>query len=176
MSKATLYDLVVGERGALSELLEETDGELTPELEQLLTELDLKIDDKLESLGLYVLDQLGDAAKVKEEEQRLAARRKSIERGVEGLKRYAERLMAAAGKEKVKTSRVTVALQKNPPSLKGELTTEQLDTLFDQGSALVRLVPATMSLDRRAALELHKAGTPLPDGLTVEQGTSLRIR
>lgn len=176
MAKATLYDLVIGERGALSELLEETDGEFTPEIEQLLGELDIKIDDKLESIGLYVLDQTGDAAKLKDEEQRLAARRKAIERGVDGLKRYAERLMLASGKEKVKSTRVTVALQKNPPAVKGELTSLELEELFDQGSSIVRLVPAALSLDRRAALELHKAGQPLPDGLTVEQGQSLRIR
>jgi hypothetical protein len=182
MSKATLHELVIGERRALSELLDETEGELTPEIEQLLTELDLKIDDKLESVGLYVLGQTAIVKAIKEEEARLAARRKAVERGVDGLKAYAERMMREAGKTSVKGTRCTVALQKNPPSVKGDLDVEQLRNLatieeqFDSAIRLVRRVPETFSLDRRAVLELHKGGDALPEGLTVEQGESLRIR
>ena len=176
MSGAKLYELVIGERGALSELLEETEGELTPEIEQLLADLDLKIDDKLASVGLYIIGQQGEAEQVKIEEGRLAARRKAIERGVSGLKMYAERMLRLAGRDRVKTPRVTIALQANPPSVKGDLDEGALRSLFMIESQLVRHRPETFELDRRAALEWHKSGGALPDGLTVEQGQSLRIR
>lgn len=182
MAKATLHELVIGERGALSELLEETEGEFTVQIEQLLTELNLKIDDKLESVGLYILGQIAQAKAIKEEEARLAARRKAVERGVEGLKGYAERMMREAGKTTVKGTRCTVALQKNPPAVRGELTEETLRALAAiEASAeaeirLVRRIPESFTLDRRACLELAKAGDQLPEGLTIEQGDSLRIR
>jgi hypothetical protein len=176
MATARLYELVIGERGALSELLEETEGELTPEIEQLLNELDLKIDQKIENVGLYLIDEQAEVKALKEEEARLAARRKAKERGIDGLKQYAARMLRLAGRDSVKGLRCTVALQKNPPSLKGELDEATLKTLAAADPALVTHVPESYTLNRRAVLDAHKAGKLIPAGLVVEQGESLRVR
>jgi hypothetical protein len=37
-------------------------------------------------------------------------------------------------------------------------------------------VPESFVLDRRAVLDAHKAGAPIPPGLSIERSTSLRIR
>lgn len=176
MATAKLYELVIGERRALEELLEETGGEFTPEIEQLMDELELKRDDKLERVGVYYKEQLGDAERCKLLAAHYGARAKSYERGAEGLKSYAESMMRIAGVDKLKCPLVSLSIQHNPPSVKGDLTQEALRELAVIEPTLVRQVPEIFSLDRRAALDYHKAGHALPDGLAVEQGSSLRIR
>lgn len=180
MAKATLYDLVIGEQRALSELLEEAEGEFTPEIEQLLAELDLKIDDKLESIGLYILSQRATAKMLKEEEARIAARRKTIERGTEGLEAYAERLMLAGGKEKVKTPRVTVAMQLNNPALvvdEAKWGQEELEVLRDLRPDFVRYTPASYAIDKATMLRAMKEDPTLQiDGLSIQRTSSLRVR
>jgi hypothetical protein len=170
-----LYELVAM-RDVLDEFLAETEGEVTPELEQLLVELQGQTEEKVERVALYIREQLATADAVKAEEQRLAARRKSLERAAEGLKGYLARQLELLGRDKIAGTLVTLALQKNPPSLRGEVTPDTLAVLRELAPELVRVVPETVSLDRKAILDAWKTTGELPDGLTVEQGRSLRIR
>lgn len=179
MTTIALYE-ISAMRDVLDLWLDEADGEMTPELEALLAELDAKADEKIERVALYVREQLSRAAQVKEEVQRLQTIQKRSERAAESLKAYLHREMERLGKTKVTGLLCTVAIQNNPPSVKGELTQEALIEIHQVSYAdprcIVRYIPESYALDRKAVLDLHKSGTPLPEGLSVEQGTSLRIR
>lgn len=171
----TLHDLGYA-RDVLDEWLEEAEGEQTPELEQLMAELEQKTDEKIVNVALYIREQLATAVAIEDEIDRLAARAKARKNAADRLKRYLEAWMVRLEKAKIVDARCTVALQKNSPSVKGELPVEILAGLYRGADGIVRYKPATYELDRRAALELHKRGGELPDGLTVEQSSSLRIR
>jgi hypothetical protein len=172
-----LYELSAA-RDILDGWLAESEGEVTPELEALLAELDANVDEKIERVALFVRERLATAAAVKEEVQRLQAIQKREEKAAESLKGYLLREMQRLGKAKVNGLLATVALQNNPPSVKGELAPDYLIELIgvDETKAFVTYVPESFALNRRAVLDAHKAGTPIPSGLTVEQGVSLRIR
>jgi hypothetical protein len=124
-----------------------------------------------------VLEEGNRVDAIKAEEQRLAARRRAIENRVRWLKdSYLREMLSKLGTDKLKGTLCTVALQKNPPSVKGELDELALRELAVIAPELVRVVPATFALDRKAALEYHKSGQALPTGLVVEQSASVRIR
>ncbi len=176
MTSVALYE-ISAMRDVLDRWLEESEGEVTPELEALMAELDAKADEKIERVALYIRERLARAAAVKEEVQRIAAIQKREEKAAESLKAYLHREMDRLGKTKVAGLLCTVALQNNPPSVKGEIDAAVLwGEAPNEWRSLVKYVPESFVLDRRAVLDAHKAGQPIPDGLTVEQGQSLRIR
>jgi vacuolar-type H+-ATPase subunit E/Vma4 len=181
MTAATvrLYDLAEA-REILSQFLEETEGEVTPEIEALLDQLDGQVTEKVERVGLYIREQVVTAAAIKEEEQRLSARRKALERAVEGLKNYLQRQMERLGKTKVDGLLCTVALQKSPPSVRCTLDGFGLVQLLESGdetkASLVTLVPESYKVNGTAVLAAYKAGQELPNGIAVEQGQHVRIR
>jgi hypothetical protein len=172
----TLHDLGHA-RDILDEWLEEGEGEATPELEQLMAELSERTDEKIVNVALYIREQLATAVAIEDEIDRLVARAKARKNAADRLKRYLEAWMQRLGKTKIADARCTVALQKNPASVKGDIAPDVLALMYElEHSPLVRFRPATYELDRRAALEVHKAGGELPAGISVEQSSSLRIR
>lgn len=174
MTTTTLYELADA-RDILDSWLLETGGELTPELEALLAELDGNVNEKIERVALYVREQKALADAAKQERDRLAGIAAARLRAAESLTGYLHREMDRLGKDRVNGVLATVALQKNPPSVTGE-PVRPLDALFVDAPDLVRYNPATFSLDRKAILEAHKAGKPIPEGLTVQQTVGVRIR
>lgn len=170
-----LYE-IADSREILDHWLLETEGEVTPELEALLAELDAKADEKIERVALYVREQKSLAAAAKEERDRISGVVKRRETAAASLMAYLQREMERLGKTKVTGLLATIALQKNPPSVKGELSDDLLRTYAQIDAPFVRHVPESFALDRKAVLDLHKNGQPIPDGLTIEQSESLRIR
>lgn len=176
MNAITLYE-IADLRDLLDAKLSETDGELTPELEAEMAALDVAADDKIERVALYIREQTSTAEAIEAEAKRLQARAAAKLNAARSLKQYLEREMARLGKTKVTGLLATVAMQKNGPSVVGDLTQEQLDALYTTDAGrFVRFTPATFSLDRKAVLAAHKADQPIPEGLTVVQTESLRIR
>lgn len=163
-------------RDILDTWLEEAGGEFTPEIEALLEELDGKLDEKIENVALYAREQLVTADAIEAEIARLSARAAAHRKGAERLKNYLLLWMERIGKPKVQGTRCTVAVQNNPPAVKGDLAADVLECLYAGGSPIARFIPSSWALDRRAALTIHKDGGALPEGLSVEQGKSLRIR
>lgn len=172
-----LYELAEA-RDILDELLAETEGEVTPEIQSLLDGWQDQTTEKVEKVALYVREQLTTAEAISAEIERLTARKKAMERAAAGLKGYLHAMMERVGIPKVNGLLVTVQVQKNAPSVRGELDADHLEAMH--GSALwhrfVRRIPATYALDKKAVLDAAKAGAEIPRGLVVEQGTSLRIR
>jgi len=151
-------------------------GELSPELAQLLEQAEGDFAEKVERVALKVRSLLAEGDAIKVEEVRLAQRRKSREHAAESLKQYLQHALDMAGETKVTGTLVTVAIQKNPPSVRGLVDESQLAEWAQQGSAFVTIIPETYALDRKAILTAHKGGLEIPAGLTVEQSASVRIR
>lgn len=171
----TLYE-IADQRQVLNDWLLESEGEVTPELEALMAECEGDETTKIERVALYIREQKSAAEAVKIERDRLAALVKKHENAATSLTAYMAREMDRLGRDKVTGVLVTVAFQNNPPSVKGELVEELLAAIYANGPAIVKLIPASYQLDRKAALQAHKAGQALPEGLMVEQTRSLRIR
>lgn len=154
-------------------------GELSPELAELLDQAEGDFAEKVERVALKVRSLEAEAAAIKVEEARLSQRRKAVENAAASLKQYLHRGLDAAGEKKVKGTLVTVALQANPPAVAGELTREQLEERYMESKGadpFVTLVPESFTLNKKAVLEAFRAERPLPEGVSVVQGVSLRIR
>jgi hypothetical protein len=175
-ASVALYELGQA-RDVLDEWLEESDGEATPELEELMADLEVQADTKIVNVALYIREQLATSLVIDEEIARLTKRRDAHKHGADRLKHYLELWMERLGKTKIDTDpRAKVSIQLNNPAVKGEIAPDVLAFMFGAGSPIVRHIPESYALDRRAALELHKSGVELPDGITVERSSSLRIR
>jgi len=112
---STLYELV-GKRLALQNKLEELNFDevtIADTLEGESTEIQRKIEDY--AFVIRNMEALPDA--IKEEEKRLADRRKAIEERVDHIKNWLLVNMQQAGINKIESPVFTVALQNNPASV-----------------------------------------------------------
>lgn len=148
-------------------------GELTPALSALLDLAEGTFTEKAEAVALKVRELQAEATAIKTEADRLTQRAKTATYAADSLKAYLQRTLEAAGIPTVKGTLVTVALQKNPPAVQGELSQDALKDLYDDHTLFA---VRTYTLDKKQVLAAHKAGNNIPAGLEVTQGTSLRIR
>ena len=72
---------------------------------------------KLENYCKFIKNMEADAKAFKEEEQRLAARRKTLENTIERAKSAMKYAMDVAGEKKIKGNLFTISLQNNPPKV-----------------------------------------------------------
>ena len=151
-------------------------GELTPELSALLDEAEGTLAEKAERVALKVRELQAEAEVIKAEAVRLTQRAKTASNAADSLKSYLRHALDAAGIPVIKGTLVTVALQKNPPSVQGELSPEAIHDLYEDGAKFASMIPAQFVLDKKAVIAAHGLGAPIPAGLQVTQGTSLRIR
>lgn len=75
------------------------------------------IEIKVENIAKFMKNIEGDIAAYKEEEKRLAKKRKYLENKFDGLKSYTQSTLESAKIEKVKAGTFNVRLQNNPPSV-----------------------------------------------------------
>src|SRR5687767_7822473 len=155
---------LVDAKEVLDALVGEQDGELTPAIEAIWDQLQGDINEKAERWALWLLDRTADAKKLKDEEQRIASRRKAIEHAVERSKEELQRQLERAGKDKVNGLLCTVGLQNNVPSVVEVVPTDEADfrNLYMLAPTLVRRVPETYAWEKTAIKDAAKAGT-LPE-------------
>ncbi len=171
---------LIDERRTADEFLVEAEGELSPELEALLNDVNAKIEDKIEATARYCLSEEARAKAIKEEGDRLAARRKAILNGVEHNRNVRIRaLLGTLGRDSLKGKYVSVGIQSNPPSLVVDAT--QWDEVALRGLAMskpefVTHTPEVYAVNKDQIKRAIKAGAPVPDGMQVVQSTSVRIR
>ncbi|UED76077.1 siphovirus Gp157 family protein [Brevibacillus sp. DP1.3A] len=103
---------------------------------------------------------------IRNEEKRLADRRRTLEIRRDGLKRYLEDQLGKAGLNHIKTPIFTVSLQKNAPSV------QVLNESIIPSNYWVNTAP---TLNKTMISELLKKGEEIP-GVALHQGSSLRIR
>jgi hypothetical protein len=106
-----------------------------------------------------------EAKALKEEEQRLAARRKALEARMDGLKQYTISALEQAGLKTVKGKLFTVGIRNNRPSVVVDET--ELPQEF--------LIPQPPKPDKQRLYELLKEGQVIP-GARLEASQSLNIR
>jgi len=154
---------------ALDSLSTKDEGEWTEEHEQLAQELAGQLASKADAFGGYLKTLEARASAIKGEEVRLATRRKAVENHVQRLKTYALLALEHMGKQKVEGTLFTLALAKNPPSVKVNVAASEL------GEEYVRVIPEQREPDKQKLLTALKAGHEVP-GVELVQGTSLRVR
>ena len=135
-------------------------------LQDTLEALDLAIEDKLENIGKVIRNLDGEVSALKNEEKRLADKRKSIENSVKRLKGYAKDNLNVTGKDKLKAGLFTFAMQNNPPSV--QINDESL-------IPKEYYVPVEPKLDKSTIKELLRDGKTVP-GAELIQKKGLRIR
>lgn len=160
--RLSLYE-ITGELAALDELLEETDGEVTPEIEAWMVEFGPMLMRKVDSIGRYCANLTAAADACKAEEERLARRRKAQEGKVKSLKRLLEVAMHRLGESRLEGSTFAAVRQKNggAPTLTVSVEPQRLPR------GLARLVPATTVADTdaiRAEIKRIEAAGGAPEG------------
>lgn len=101
---------------AMEDAIDPETGALDPVWLDQLDALDVEVKYKIESIGVVCRELKGDIATVKEEIDRLKARKASMEKRVEHLVDYVSSTMKSLGIEKHKSPNAlfTVYLQRNP--------------------------------------------------------------
>jgi len=135
-------------------------------LRDTLDAIDLAIEDKLENIAKLIRNLDGEATALKNEEERLADKRKSIENNIKNLKQYSQSALEDTGNRKLKAGIFTYSIQKNPPSV-----AINDDKLIPQEY----YVPVEPKLDKQYIKEMLKDGEEVP-GAELSQGDSVRIR
>lgn len=156
-----LYELTDNYNQVLDMIEEGAEG-----LEDTLASIDEAIEQKAENTAKIIKTIEANASVLREEEKRLADRRRALENQVDGMKSFLESELRKAGKDKVKGLILTIAIQKNPPSLN---VTDEAKIPTDY------FIPQPAKLDRKTLLSYLKEGNSL-DGAEIVQGESLRIR
>lgn len=163
--RLSLYE-ITGELSALDELLEETEGEVTPEIEAWMEEFGPMLMRKVDSIGRYCANLTAAAEACKAEETRLAKRRKSQESKVASLKRLLEVAMQRLGESRLEGSTFAAVRQKNG----GKRALEVLVPAGELPAGLTRTIPAQMVADDaalRMALDSSDGVQQQPDGSLV---------
>jgi hypothetical protein len=142
-----LYE-IAAEYQALLEAIDPETGEITPEIEQALDDLQDSVDLKVESICKILADRKADEAALEAEEKRLAAKRRALANGSDGLKQYLMHHLDALGLPKVKTQLFNVAIQKaSRPSIRWSGNPDNIPVAYRK---------VTTSLDGNAAYEAWK--------------------
>ena len=166
MAMRTLYDLGDAFNGVMDMALDETMD--LKVLEECLQTIEADIAVKCErGIGLIRnLDTLREG--MEKESKRLSEQARILKNRIESIKVWYQRNLDAMGKSKVVTTRGTMVVQNNPPSLK-VTDADQIPICY------LTLVPARYEVDKDAVKTALKAGEIIP-GAHLEQGRSLRIR
>lgn len=163
---ANIYELTSGIQ-MLWDLMDQgelDDDTLIDAMENSQEELNIK----LENYCKFIKNLEADIAGLKEEEKRLAARRKTMENTIERAKAAMQWAMNAAGEKKVKGNLFTISLQANPEKV--VLETEDVNLI---PSHYVRYKEP--EIDKAKVKEDLKAGVELSFA-HLEQTEGLRIR
>lgn len=135
------------------------------ELEDTLESIVDAFEDKVENIAKVMKSVEGEADIIREEEKRLAERRRALEAQASRLKTYVEDNMKSSGIDKVKGRFFSLSLQKNPPSVE----------IINESLIPTDYIKTVTSVDKKLILEAIKAGQAVT-GCELKQTESLRIR
>lgn len=164
---ARLYELT-GQLGRLCDLaIDPETGEVDDAFSKALEDLEGAIERKVEGICMILRNLETETNSLKDEEARLARRRKSMEANVTRLRAYVRACMEAGDVPGVKTSRFTVSLSKNPSKklqIVGEVPEEYLRA------------PKPREPDKAAITKVLKGGSELDWAKLVDGERTLTIR
>lgn len=162
---ASIYELT-GAFNALWNLMEEgtiDDETLQDVFENTAEELNVK----LEGYCKFIRNLESDIAGLKEEEKRLATKRKVMENTIERAKFAMQTALNCAGEKKMSCGSFTVSVQNNPPKCVLDASVADIPSKY--------LIPQEPTVDKKLLLEDLKNGETMTFA-HIEQGESLRIR
>ncbi|ADQ06485.1 Gp157 family protein [Caldicellulosiruptor hydrothermalis 108] len=148
----------------LQEMLED-EGVDIDAVKNTLELVEFDFTEKIESIAKLIRSLEYEIEVYKNEEQRIANKRKSKEKKRDWLKQYVQEQMEKVGLEKVKTPLFTVSIQTNPPSV--EIVDE---TLIPETYFRIEKIPL-----KKEILEALKQGQEVP-GVMIKTTKSIRIR
>jgi len=154
----------------IREIIEETeltDGNLD---ETAITALDSLLtvrETKLDNICCIVKEHEARAEGFRSEIERMQKLRSTLTTTIKRLKLYIQDSMQAAGEKSLELQRFKTWIQNNPPSIKYDGEPAELPDEFKR---------IEISVNAKALMDAFKAGATLPDGVTVNQGRSLRIK
>lgn len=161
---ATMYELTADYMTVLNMA---TDGETPPEaIADTLEAIGGEIEIKAESSAVIMQELNSEADKLKNEIERLTARKKSLENNAAAIKERIFDAMKTTGKEKFKTTLFSFSIGKNPVKL-----------VIDDGEKIPHkyLIPQPAKVDNAKLKEDLKAGKVCKYA-HLEQSESLRIK
>ena len=164
---ANIYELT-NELSLLWDLME--NGELEDEV--LIGAFDCAkedLADKLEGYCKFIKNLESDIQGLKAEEERLNARRKTMENTVTRCKEAMKFALNTAGEKKIACGNFTVSVQNNAPSV-------VLDEQYLENIPEEYLVPQEPKIDKKKIKADIDAGKNLEGIAHLETGVSLRIR
>jgi hypothetical protein len=163
-----LYELAE-EAVALDDLLAMDEGEWTAEAEALANEWTEQLVAKADAFGSFVRSLEAQAEAIKEEEARLASRRKAVQGRADRLKRYGLMALQRMERPKVAGDLFTLAVQNNPPSVALTVGVDALPAQY------VRTIPEQREPDKTAIRDALKRGEVI-DGAALITTQFLRVR
>lgn len=147
-----LHDLDLDEE-TIADTLESLSGELT---------------EKSTNVAKFVRNLEAMAAQIKEAEAQMAARRKSIEKRAENIRKYLHTNMEKAGITKIECPWFVVSLRTNPASV-------QIDDEAEIPDEYMREIPAKYEPNKVAIKSSLQEGIAVP-GCHLERTTRLEIK
>lgn len=151
-------------------IMECVDGE-TGEIIDLekLAELQLERDAKIEGVACWIKNITANAANIREEEKKLAERRKSLENKAERLKAY---LTDALGGNKFETAKCSLSFRSS-----ASVAVDDEDALLDWLTKNYRddCIKYSASVDKKAVGEILKNGVKV-SGAHIEFKDNLQIK
>lgn len=147
------------------ELLLENEEVSKEDMHYALSDLNMAFDEKADNIVNLIKSLNAEAEAIKQEEKRLADRRKAKENQANNLKAYLENSMILANKKKFKTLKFSYNIQANPPSL----NIENEDYIPNDFYITNR------TLNKKELLNAVKDGLTIT-GVSLKNTESLRIR
>ena len=157
-----LYEL----SNSFTQLLEMADVMDQEVFQDTLQAIEEELESKVENTAKLIRCLEADAKAIKEEEQRLETRRKSIENKIGHIKEYLFNQLTVAGLDKVKRPTITISIQLNNPAV------EILDESLIPSDYII---PQPSKIDKKAILTALKDGL-IVDGCDLKREKGLRIK
>ena len=142
------------------------DGEIGPDMQARLESLEMDLGKKVDNICRLIRMLEGQAVTRKIEIDRMGLLNHQDQTRVEALKKFLVYHLSKLDRPAVTTDCFKVRVQDSQPSV---------DFVGDPRDLPAGFVKSILEPSKRAALEAHKAGQPLPDGFTVRQGKHVRI-
>ncbi|WP_186445739.1 siphovirus Gp157 family protein [Paenibacillus cremeus] len=124
------------------------------------------LENKVENIAKFMKNIEGDIKAYKEEEKRLAQKRKYLENKFDGLKSYTQSVLEVNGIDKIKAGKFTARLQKNNPSV-GVVDETKIPEAYR--------IPQPDKIDNKSILEDLKAGKEIEGVQLITDKMHLRI-
>jgi len=163
-----LYEIASEYRNVLRDI--EDGADTNEELEQIVEKINAIESDfevKAQNVAMYFLEIESDIKAIKEEEDRLTARRKSLQTRSDWLKEYLKENMVKTGKVKIKTPLLTLSVQNNRPAVQ-IINDEELPKEFKIEEVIYTPNKTAIRIAINAGYEVA--------GATLTQGTRLVIK